>query len=204
MTAASSCCVLVLWALRNPVSRWHGPAGTKLKGHPRAEALAEPVPQEPGLLGSRLSWQSPRSRLAPLPPPRAAGQPRAVWLPPLEERRSQKGSSSSGSNRPGVLVPPGPSGEPLPHGTTARGRRRAGRAPGQAHFPGQPTRPGGIRIPSKLAARMGWGWGDMVGRRGRSREPGDQGEGAGVGAGLGEFAEPALTRTVFSLSPQHH
>ncbi|XP_057592999.1 psoriasis susceptibility 1 candidate gene 2 protein-like [Hippopotamus amphibius kiboko] len=71
----------LLWALRNTVSR-HGPTGTEFKGHSKAETQAEPVPQEPGLLGSPFSWQSPRRRLAPLPPPRAAGQPRAVWLPP--------------------------------------------------------------------------------------------------------------------------
>lgn len=57
---------------------------------------------------------------------------------PLEESPSSRHSSSSsrsGSNRPGNPVPPGPSGEPLPLGTTARGHHRAGRALGEAHPP---------------------------------------------------------------------
>ena len=48
-----------LWALRNSVSRWHGPACTQLKEHPRAEARGPPVSPEPGLQGSYFSWQSP-------------------------------------------------------------------------------------------------------------------------------------------------
>ena len=48
-----------LWALRNPVSKWHGLACTQLKEHPRAEAQGPLVPPEPGLQGSYFSWQSP-------------------------------------------------------------------------------------------------------------------------------------------------
>lgn len=68
---------------------------------------------------------------------------------PLEESPSSRHSSSSsrsGSNRPGNPVPPGPSGEPLPLGTTARGHHRAGRALGEAHPPPQAS-PRRLRAP---------------------------------------------------------
>ena len=82
---------------------------------------------------------------------------------PLEESPSSRHSSSSrrrsGSSRPGDLVPPGPSGEPLPLGTTSRGHHRVGRALGEAHpTPGEPTEAQSPWHPHKSAAGMGLGW----------------------------------------------
>ena len=100
---------------------------------------------------------------------------------PLEESPSSRHSSSSSrrsGNRPGDLVPPGPSGEPLPLGTTTRGHHRVGRALGEAHpTPGEPMEAQSPWHPHKLAAGMGLGWcrGEISGVR----------EGAGVGSRAG-------------------
>lgn len=111
-----------LWALKKLSVRWHGPACTQLKEHPRAEARGPPGSPRAWASGKLLLPGSRRDRPG-TPASGAAGQPQAVWLLPLEESPSSRHSSSSsrsGSNRPGNPVPPGPSGEPLPLGTTAR------------------------------------------------------------------------------------
>lgn len=119
----------------------------------RHQAQGTPRGRSSGLLGSHLSWQSPRSRLAPLPWPRAAGQPRAVWLPPLgREPKPIKAAAAVAAAdlaswcllapqvSPCPMVPP-------PGGTVEPGGSRA-----KPTFQASPRGSG-----SSASYRMGWG-----------------------------------------------
>lgn len=143
----------------------------KLRGPPVSPGLGFREATSPG---------SRRDRLAPCCclPGQLASLGQCGSLPGGEPKlRHSSSSSRSGSNRPGNPVPPGPSGEPLPLGTTARGTMESWEALGRSPPQSSPRR---LRAPGIPINQV---------RRGDPR-----GQGRGWSGGQGwEVADPALT-----------
>ncbi|KAI5281150.1 Dedicator Of Cytokinesis Protein 4 [Manis pentadactyla] len=154
-----------LWALRNQVSRWHAQCAPSSRNAPGQKLRAEPVLWEPRLRGDHLPLEVATQLAGTLAATHASWGSVAPssWGPRSHNKCSR---SHSRSNRPGVLVPPGPSA-PVTHASPGKDRAPLDDSPAAGEGPPgpgssdrlrqqpEPSEPGESEVPTE-PLRLHW------------------------------------------------